>query len=60
MDKASQILAKGVPPGVPPIFRFLAGHGEVPRSTLHHRARGRRSMPVKTADQRYLLRKRYQ
>lgn len=54
MDKASQVLAKGVPPGVPSSYRSLADHGEVPRSTLHHRARGRRSMQAKAQDQQYL------
>ena len=44
MDKASQVLAHGVPPGVPKSYRALADHGDVPRSTLHHRARGRRSI----------------
>jgi len=41
MDKASQVLAQGVPPGVPRSYRALADHGNVPHSTLHHRARGR-------------------
>ncbi|PMD60442.1 uncharacterized protein K444DRAFT_392833 [Hyaloscypha bicolor E] len=37
MDRASQVLAQGVPPGVPRSYRALADHGNVPHSTLHHR-----------------------
>lgn len=47
MDRASQVLAQGVPPGVPRSYRALVDHGNVPRSTLHYRARGRRSMEEK-------------
>jgi len=55
MDKASQVLAQGVPPGVPPrSYRALADHGNVPHSTLHHRARGRPSMEEKAEGQQYL------
>jgi len=42
MDRASQVLAQGVPPGVPRSYRALADHGNVPHFTLYHRARGRR------------------
>ena len=54
MDRASQVLAQGVPPGVPRSYRALADHSNVPRSTLHHRARGRRSMEEKARSQQYL------
>jgi hypothetical protein len=54
MDRASQVLAQGVPPGVPNSYRALADHGDVPCSTLHHRARGRRSMEEKAQSQQYL------
>jgi hypothetical protein len=54
MDRASQVLAQGVPPGVPRSYRALADHGNIPRSTLHHRARGRRSMEEKARSQQYL------
>jgi hypothetical protein len=54
MDRASQVLAQGVPPGVPKSYRALADHGNVPRSTLHHRAPGRPSMDVKARGQQYL------
>jgi hypothetical protein len=54
MDRASQVLAQGVPPGVPKSYRALADHGNVPRSTLHHRAHGRRSIEEKAQSQQYL------
>lgn len=54
MDKASQALAQGVPPGVPSSYRALADHSHVARSTLHHRARGRRSIEEKAKSQQYL------
>jgi hypothetical protein len=38
MDKASQVLAQGLPSAVTTSYRALADHGEVPRSTLHARA----------------------
>ncbi|EMR88324.1 hypothetical protein BcDW1_3031 [Botrytis cinerea BcDW1] len=54
MDKASQVLIRGVPPGVPRSYRALADHGNVPHSTLHHRARGRPSIEEKARGQQYL------
>src|SRR5438045_3210271 len=54
MDRASQVLAQGVPLGVPNSYRALADHGNVPRSTVHHRARGRRSIEEKAQSQQYL------
>jgi hypothetical protein len=54
MDKATQVLIQGVPPGVPSSYRALADHGKVPRSTLHHRAQGRRSIEEKALSQQYL------
>ncbi len=54
MDRASQVLAQGVPPGVPESYRALADYGNVPRSTLHHRARGRPSIEAKAQGQQYL------
>ncbi|KAN0089133.1 hypothetical protein V8E51_019393 [Hyaloscypha variabilis] len=42
MDRASRVLAQGVPPGVPTSYYALADHhGNVSHSTLHYRARGR-------------------
>ena len=40
MDRVSQVLAQGVPPGVP--YRALADHGHGSRSALHYRNRGQR------------------
>ena len=54
MDRASQALAQGVPPGVPKSYRALADHRNIPRSTLHHRARGRPSIEDKARDQQDL------
>ena len=54
MDRASQVLAQGVPSGVPRSYRALADHRGVPRSTLHHRAQGRRSLEEKAKSQQYL------
>ena len=53
-DRASLALADGLPPGVPNSYRALADHSGVPHSTLHHRARGRRSMKQKAETQQYL------
>ncbi|KAH8586917.1 hypothetical protein B0O99DRAFT_643134 [Bisporella sp. PMI_857] len=53
MDRASQALAQGVPPpGVPESYGALADHRNVPRSTLHHRARGRPSIEEKVCGRR--------
>jgi hypothetical protein len=41
MDRASQLLAQGVPPSVPRSYRALVDHGDVPHTTLYYRARGR-------------------
>ena len=48
------MLAQGCPAGVPNSFRALADHGDVPRTTLQHRARGRRSLQDKAQSQQYL------
>jgi hypothetical protein len=53
-DRASQALAHGVPPGVLPSYRALADHRGAPHTTLHHRARGRRSIEQKAESQQYL------
>lgn len=54
MDKASRVLARRSDPSVPRSFRAIADHSGVPRSTLHHRARGRRSIESKAISQQYL------
>ncbi|KAH8761511.1 hypothetical protein F5883DRAFT_562006 [Diaporthe sp. PMI_573] len=52
MDKATDVLARGVPPGVIKSFRALADHGDVPLTILQHRERGRPSINEKTQRQR--------
>ncbi|TGO31890.1 hypothetical protein BHYA_0386g00030 [Botrytis hyacinthi] len=54
MDRASQVLTRGAPPGVPRSYCALADHGSVSHSTLHHRACGRPSMEEKAQGQQYL------
>jgi hypothetical protein len=54
MDRASQALAQGLPTSVLRSFRAIADHTDVPRSTLHARARGRRSIEAKAQSQQYL------
>lgn len=47
MDRASQALAQRLPSEVSRTYAVLADRGKVPLSTLHHRARGRRSKEYK-------------
>lgn len=54
MDKASRVLAQALPAGVPRSYRAIADHSGVPHATLHHRARGRRSIESKAQSQQYL------
>jgi hypothetical protein len=54
MDRASQVLAQGLPPDVPTTYAALAERSDVPLSTLHHRAHGRRSKEQKAQSQQYL------
>jgi len=54
MDRASQVLAQGVSPGVPRSCRALVDYGNVSHSTLHHRAHGRPSIKDKAQGQQYL------
>ena len=54
MDRASLVLAQGVPIGMPKSYRALADHSGVPHSTLHYRAQGRRSLEQKAESQQYL------
>jgi hypothetical protein len=42
------------PSGVPRSYRAIADHSGVPRSTLHHRAHGRRSIEERAESQQYL------
>jgi hypothetical protein len=54
MDRVSQALAQGTPPGVRSTYRVLAEHSGVARPTLQSRARGRRSKEQKAQSQHYL------
>jgi hypothetical protein len=54
MDSASHAPAQGLPPDVHRIYAALSEHGNVPLSTLHHRARGRLSKQ-ETAQRRLYL-----
>jgi hypothetical protein len=47
MDRASQVLAQGVPPGMPDSYRALADHGNIPHSTLYYYACGQCSIKEK-------------
>jgi hypothetical protein len=54
MDRASQVLVEGLPAGEPRTYVALSKWGKVPRSTLYHRAHGRRSKEDKAKSQQYL------
>ena len=54
MDKASLVLDQDLPVGVPRSYRSIADHSGIPRATLHHRARARRSVEEKAQSQQYL------
>jgi predicted Fe-Mo cluster-binding NifX family protein len=55
MDRASQVLALGVPHGVPKSYRALADHhGGVGHTTLYYRDNGRQSIEKKALGQHYL------
>lgn len=54
MDRASKALAQSLPSSVPRSYRALADHSNVPRSTLHDRAQGQRSIEAKAQSQQYL------
>lgn len=53
-DQARPELAQDLPAGVRRTYTALAEHGHVARSTLHHRARGRRSKAEQNESQQYL------
>ena len=55
MDRASLALAQGRAAGVPRSLRAIAHDGNVPLSTLHARAQGRRSIEAKAQSQQYLM-----
>ena len=54
MDRASQVLALELPPGVPSTYAARVEHGKIALSILYHRARGRRSIEEKAQSQQYL------
>jgi hypothetical protein len=54
IDKASRALAQPVPPSLSDSYRARADRSGVPYTTLHHRARGRRSIEEKAQSQQYL------
>jgi hypothetical protein len=54
MDRASQALAEGIPPGVRNTYRARAEYHKVARSTLHDREHGIRSKEQKAGSQQYL------
>lgn len=54
IDKASRVLSQGVPPSIPHSYQALADHGNVPKSTLHRRTHGQRSIKEKAQSQQYL------
>lgn len=54
MDRARQVLAQGLPAGVPRNFSALARYGNVPRTTVRERAKGRPSIEEKAQSQQYL------
>ena len=54
MDRASQVLAGSLSPGERRTYSALAKRGNVARSTLHHRTRGRRSKEEQNQSQQYL------
>jgi len=53
-DRARQVLAQGVPPGVRRSYHALADHGGVPYTTLYCRDHGRPSIEEKAESQQYL------
>lgn len=54
MDAPSQALTRDLLPHVPWTYAALAERGQVPLSTLHHRAAGRPSKEAKAQGQQYL------
>ncbi|KAF2176613.1 hypothetical protein K469DRAFT_512225, partial [Zopfia rhizophila CBS 207.26] len=54
MNRASEVLSEGVDPSEPRTYTALSKRGNVPRSTLWHRAHGRPSKEEKAIGQQYL------
>jgi hypothetical protein len=53
-DRASEALAEGFLPGEPRTYDAISKRRNIPLSTLHHRAQGRRSREQKAQSQQYL------
>jgi hypothetical protein len=54
MDRASQVLAQSLLDSISRTYAARSEQGTVPLSTLHHRAKGRRSRDEKGQSQQYL------
>ena len=54
MDRASQVLAQSLPPGVPRTWAALSERSGVPLTTLYYRAHRRQSIKEKAQGQQYL------
>jgi hypothetical protein len=56
MNRASQVLAEGLPSDVHKTYAALGEYGNVPGSTLYHRDHGRRSKEEQAQSRQYLTR----
>jgi hypothetical protein len=54
MDRASQVLAQALPAHLPRTYAALADWGDVPLTTIYHRAHGRRSKEEHAQSKQYL------
>jgi hypothetical protein len=54
MDRASQVLAQALPVEVPMTYAALSDWGDVPLTTIYHRAHGRRSKEEYAQSRQYL------
>jgi hypothetical protein len=54
MDRASQVLAQALPAHIPRTYAALADWGDVPLTTIYHRAHGRRSKEEHAQSKQYL------
>ena len=55
MNRATQVPAQGIDPGVPNSYRARADHGNNPCFIFYHRARGQRSVDEKARSKQYLI-----
>jgi hypothetical protein len=54
MDRASRVLAQALPAHLPRTYAALADWGDVPLTTIYHRAHGRRSKEEHAQSRQYL------